>query len=136
SPLVKRMIDLSKNDDFSSKNFINGNLKTVSYHIKWLHMANDDELDIYIIEFLANNRFNWQQDKENLERKIKDLRDTIYKYNKWRNIRPVINFDEEKAIAEINELSNEDSDDGDEDSDDGDEDSEDGDEDSEEYGKL
>ncbi|CAG8743698.1 7112_t:CDS:1, partial [Racocetra persica] len=150
SPLVKRMIDLNKNDDFSSKNFINGNLKTVSYHIKRLHMAKDDELDAYIIEFLANDRFNWQQDEENLERKIKDLRGTIYKYNKWRcyleayknvadaifegkeeNIRPVINFDEEKAIAEMNGLSNEDSDDGD----DCDEDSEDRDEDSEEYGK-
>ncbi|CAG8586408.1 15452_t:CDS:1 [Cetraspora pellucida] len=86
SPLVKRIISLSLDDDVSTKNLINGyDLKTVSYHIKRLHMAKAEDLDAYIIEFLADDRFNWQQDEENLEIKIKDLKDTINKYKKWNH---------------------------------------------------
>ncbi|CAG8695908.1 5906_t:CDS:2, partial [Dentiscutata heterogama] len=86
SPLVKRVISLSKSPNYSLKNLTNGsNFMTVSYHIKRLYVAESDELDAYIIEFLANDRFNWQPDEENLKKKEKDLRDAVYKYNKFHH---------------------------------------------------
>ncbi|CAG8608210.1 11407_t:CDS:2 [Dentiscutata erythropus] len=122
SPLVKRVISLSKSPDYSLKNLTNGsNFMSVSYHIKRLYMAESDELDAYIIEFLANDRFNWLPDEENLKKREKDLRDAIYKYNKFhhylkeyknaaeavflgkqKDFVPNLMFDEGEAIAEIN----------------------------------
>ncbi|RIB25757.1 hypothetical protein C2G38_2165179 [Gigaspora rosea] len=122
SPLVKRVVNLSKSDDIFSKNLTNGNnFMTASYHIKRFYMAESDELDAYIIEFLANDRFNWQPDEESLIEREKDLRDAIYKHNKWNHylrayknvanavflgkqedIKPNLVFDEGEAINEIN----------------------------------
>ncbi|KAF0546046.1 hypothetical protein F8M41_001720 [Gigaspora margarita] len=120
SSLVKYVINLSKLHDISSKNLTEGNnIMIASYHIKRFNLAESDELDACIIEFLANDQFDWQSDEQSLIEREKDLRDAINNHNKWHNylkeyknvaddiflgkqedIKPNLMFDKGKAINE------------------------------------
>ncbi|CAG8604596.1 1533_t:CDS:1 [Diversispora eburnea] len=74
SPIIKRIFSLG-NDDHK--------YKEISNHINQLEKAKRDEVDAYIIEFLAEDRFDWQQDQDNLQRKWNDCRNEINNYRKW-----------------------------------------------------
>ncbi|RHZ44649.1 hypothetical protein Glove_714g30 [Diversispora epigaea] len=76
SPIVKRIFSLG-NDEFKHK--------TVSNHIKRLELAKRDEVDAYIIEFLAEDRFDWKHDQVNMHRKLNDFKNEIKEYNKWHD---------------------------------------------------
>ncbi|CAG8780383.1 43657_t:CDS:2, partial [Gigaspora margarita] len=106
SPLVKCVINLSKLHDISSKNLTDGNnIMTASYHIKWFNLAKSDELDACIIEFLANDRFNWQLDEESLIEREKDLRNAINKHNKWHHYLKVYKNVANDVFLAINEIN-------------------------------
>ncbi|CAG8495794.1 6642_t:CDS:1 [Ambispora leptoticha] len=115
SPFVMRIWSLSKSSNFSS----------VSNFLKRLEDATRDNEDAYIIRFLADERFNWQPDQDNLQRRLNALKDDIIKYRKWHyyleayikvagvvlmgndDIIPEINFDEE-VTNELDESADED----------------------------
>ncbi|CAG8779634.1 2792_t:CDS:1, partial [Cetraspora pellucida] len=115
SPIVRRIRFLSnpENDNYDAK--------TVSHYIKQLDKTKPNDMDECIIEFLADDRFNWQPDQENLRGKMENSRNNLIKFNKWHNyieaylrvaepvlLRnensvPEINFDESEVIDELDE---------------------------------
>ncbi|CAG8678329.1 36706_t:CDS:1, partial [Gigaspora margarita] len=83
SPLVKHAFILCNttedNDDYDSKN-------KVSHYIKRLEgECKNNKMDEYIIEILADDRFNWKPDQENLYGKVDSLKDKMKKYSKWHD---------------------------------------------------
>ncbi|CAG8478122.1 12756_t:CDS:1, partial [Racocetra persica] len=117
SPIVRRILFLSnptENDNYDAK--------TVSHYIKRLDKIKPSDMDEYIIDFLADDRFNWQPDQENLRGKVENFRNNLIKFSKWHNyieayikvaepvllrnenIEPEINFDESEVINALDEF--------------------------------
>ncbi|CAG8702857.1 14513_t:CDS:1 [Cetraspora pellucida] len=114
SPIVKRILFLcnpTENDDYDPR--------TVSHCIKQLERSKPSDMDEYIIELLASDRFNWQPDQENLYIKVDHLKNDIVKFSKWHDyieaykkvaepvllrnedLEPEINFEEKEVITEL-----------------------------------
>ncbi|CAG8652394.1 17231_t:CDS:1, partial [Acaulospora colombiana] len=81
SPMVKRIIYLSKPENANEEY----NFRTVSNYIKKFETAKRDDIEAYIIEFLADDRFNWQPDQENLQRRVNNLKEDIVRFSKWHS---------------------------------------------------
>ncbi|RIB08936.1 hypothetical protein C2G38_2251689 [Gigaspora rosea] len=119
SPLVKHAFILCNttedNDDNDPK-------KKVLHYIKQLEECKYSEMDEYIIKILADDRFNWKPDQENLYGKVDNLKDKMKKYSKWydyieayrkvvepvllrnENQDPEINLERREIITEPDEL--------------------------------
>ncbi|CAG8636540.1 5221_t:CDS:1 [Ambispora leptoticha] len=123
SPIVKRIISLCRSIDTDNNEH---NFRTVSNYIKRLEDTKRDDEDAYIIEFLADERFNWQPDEESLKRRVDALNDVINKCSKWHyyleeynkiaekvlmgkdDIKPEIDFNEEEFYSKLDESADED----------------------------
>ncbi|CAG8551267.1 31866_t:CDS:2 [Racocetra persica] len=109
SPIVKRILFLcnpTENDDYDPR--------IVSHYIKQLDRGKPSDMDEYIIELLADDRFNWQPDQENLYGKVDNLKNDIIKFIaepvllRNEDLEPEINFEEKEIISELDELVYED----------------------------
>ncbi|CAG8603924.1 14930_t:CDS:2 [Racocetra fulgida] len=121
SPIVKRILFLcnpTENDDYDPR--------IVSHYIKQLDRGKPSDTDEYIIELLADDRFNWQPDQENLYGRVDNLKNDIVKFSRWHDyveaykkvaepvllrdedLEPEINFEEKEIITELDELVYED----------------------------